>query len=216
MHADTTIEACQLLYFHEHNTTSKSFRSVSSVVSIPYSGSTSIVVLGVRILVSVVVPPMATLYVCSRSWLQLRCTSCEPNWTVRVFFFLFSFSSSPAGFRYDKERCTCEKDILNLSFPVPKAGGAGFKTVHLTLIFFLLVSFVLSLLLTTRSDKIPTSVSWPCSSPTFVAQWSSDTNNLPAYIASTCQLQLPNGSCRRGGKPTDVPTSTTSWWRCVW
>ena len=30
-------------------------------------------------------------------------------------------------------------------------------------------------------------------------------------LPSTCQLQLPNGFCRPGGKPTDVPTRTTSW-----
>ena len=34
-------------------------------------------------------------------------------------------------------------------------------------------------------------------------------------LPSTCQLQLPNGFCRLGGKPTDVPTRTTSWWWCI-
>ena len=34
-------------------------------------------------------------------------------------------------------------------------------------------------------------------------------------LPSTWQLQLPNGFCRLGGKPTDVPTRTTSWWWCI-
>ena len=80
---------------------------------------------------SVVVPP--TLHFCSHSWLEgAHLVSCEPNWIQSEWFlFYFYFLSLSAGFRFDKERCTCEKDILNLSFPVRKAGGSGFKTVHL-------------------------------------------------------------------------------------
>ena len=56
--------------------------------------------------------------------------------------FLFSLSLSlSAGFRFDKEHCTCEKDILNLSFPVRKAGGSDFKTVHLLTLFFFFFFF---------------------------------------------------------------------------
>ena len=61
------------------------------------------------------------------------------------FFFPLSLSLS-AGFRFDKERCTCEKDTLNLSFPVRKAGGSDFKTVAPTyppfFFFFFFSSFV--------------------------------------------------------------------------
>ena len=61
------------------------------------------------------------------------------------FFFLLSLSLS-AGFRFDKER-TCEKDILNLSFPVRKAGGSDLKnraptfTPFFFFFFFFAVSF---------------------------------------------------------------------------
>ena len=88
---------------------------------------------------SVVVPP--TLHFCSRSWLEVaHLVSCEPNWIQSEWFFFFSLSLS-AGFRFDKERCTCEKDILNLSFPVRKAGGSDFKTVHLLTPFFFFFFF---------------------------------------------------------------------------
>ena len=91
---------------------------------------------------SVVVPP--TLHFCSRGWLEVaHLVSCEPNWIQSKWFFFLSLSLS-AGFRFDKERCTCEKDILNLSFPVRKAGGSDFKTVHLLtpFFFFFFFSFV--------------------------------------------------------------------------
>ena len=69
-------------------------------------------------------------------WLEVaHLVSCEPNWIQSEWFFFF-FLSLSAGFRFDKERCTCEKDILNLSFPVRKAGGSDFKTVHLLTPFF--------------------------------------------------------------------------------
>ena len=43
---------------------------------------------------------------------------------------------------------------------------------------------------------------------------------LTMSVKHTCQLQLPNGFCRLGGKPTQatdvlVPTRTTSWCRCI-
>ena len=121
---------------------------------------------------SVVVPP--TLHFCSRSWLEVaHLVSCEPNWIQSEWFFFFL--SLSAGFRFDKERCTCEKDILNLSFPVRKAGGSDFKTVHLLTPFFFFFQFRFQWFFSDHtSDKLPSSVSWPCSSPTCVALWLSD------------------------------------------
>ena len=123
---------------------------------------------------SVVVPP--TLHFCSRSWLEVaHLVSCEPNWIQSEWFFFFS-----AGFRFDKELCTCEKDILNLSFPVRKAGGSDFKAVHLPPLFFFLFRFSMIFFSHHTSDKLPSSVTWPCSSPTCVALWLSDWDILPA------------------------------------
>ena len=96
---------------------------------------------------SVVVPP--TLHFCSRSWLEFaHLVSCDPTeYSPSGFFFFFLLFLS-AGFRFDKERCTCEKDILNLSFPVRKAGGSDFKTVHLLtpFFFFFFLSFSFSMI----------------------------------------------------------------------
>ena len=91
---------------------------------------------------SVVVPPM--LHFWSGSWLEVaHLVSCEPNWIQSEWFlFYFYFLSLSAGFWFDKERCMCEKDILNLSFPVRKAGGSDFKTVHWLTPFFFFFSFV--------------------------------------------------------------------------
>ena len=127
---------------------------------------------------SVVVPP--TLHFCSCSWLEVaHLVSCEPNWIQSEWFFLIFSLSLSAGFRFEKERCTCEKDIPNLSFPVRKAGGSGFKTVHLLTPFFFQFRFQWFFSDHT-SEKLPSSVSWPCSSSTCVARWLSDWDILPA------------------------------------
>ena len=105
-----------------------------SGLDIPFTGSASTLVLSVRILLSVVVPP--TLYVCSRSWLQVAHLVSPTEHSPSGFFPFFS-----VGFWSGMECCTCEKDIVNLSFPVRKAGGSNFKTMHLPLIFLLLVHF---------------------------------------------------------------------------
>ena len=128
---------------------------------------------------SVVVPP--TLHFCSRSWLEVaHLVSCEPNWIQSEwFFFLIIFSLSLCRFLIRQGALHVPKGYLNLSFPVRKAGGSDFKTVHLLTPFFFQFRFQWFFSHHT-SDKLPSSVSWPCSSPTCVALWLSDWDILPA------------------------------------
>ena len=95
--------------------------------------------------------PFASCFLCSRvqlTWIFFfwLCFETLLHSCKCVFFFFPLSLSLSADFRFDKERCTCEKDILNLSFPVRKAGGSDFKTVHLLspLFFFFFFFFFFS------------------------------------------------------------------------
>ena len=110
----------------------------------PHTGSTSIVVLSVRILKSLLLyHPRCTFAAVTADLKVAHLVSCEAEHSPSgfFFFFFFFFFRVSAGFRFDKDRCTCEKDILNLSFPVRKAGGSDFKTVHFTYPFFFFFFF---------------------------------------------------------------------------
>ena len=148
--------------FHHNNPT---FASRWQMVF--YTGSAPHVVLSDRVSVSL------------RSSMHIKIDMAflvVPRLVHPICFFSFltfftHFSHLCACLWPDKERCTCLKEFLNLSFPVRKAGGSdlSISTAH----GFFCAFFVCYCFLSVRAQEKNTTslVLWPCRVPTCVVLW---------------------------------------------
>ena len=126
---------------------------------------------------SVVVPP--TLHFCSRSWLEVaHLVSCKPNWIQSEWFFFlfFFFPLSLCRFPIRQGALHVRKGYPELVIPSSQGWGIGLQNRAPTYpLFFFFFQFRFQWFFSDHtSDKLPSSVSWPCSSPTCVALWFSD------------------------------------------